>query len=360
MTRTMMQSPPLAPDACPQCGTHLARALLVCPGCRRLVHAKHLAVLAAEARAAADAGDTLGALQRWRSALELLPPESRQHQAIADTVVTLSRAVDASGSSPDGVATSPNGVPPRRPASPLLHAAAAAGGLALLLWKFKFIAVAVLSKLKLLIGGFSSGGTVLTMLLSLGVYWTAWGWKFALGLVLSIYVHEMGHIAALRRYGIRATAPMFIPGLGALIRLRQHPVDAREDARIGLAGPVWGLGAATVAYGVALATGWPSWAAIAKVGAWINLFNLLPLGPLDGGRGFRALSRNQRWLAVLAILVTWYFSHEGLLALIAIVAVLYAVGGADNAPGDRTALLTYIVLVVLLTALSLIPVALST
>src|SRR4029079_13484890 len=96
--------------------------------------------------------------------------------------------------------------------------------------------------------------TVLSMLLSLGVYWTAWGWKFALGIVLSIYVHEMGHVIVLGRYGFRATAPMFIPGLGALVRLRQHVVNPREDAEIGLAGPIYGLGAALVALGLWLAT----------------------------------------------------------------------------------------------------------
>ena len=69
------------------------------------------------------------------------------------------------------------------------------------------------------------------MLLSLGVYWTAFGWKFALGLVLSIYVHEMGHVAMLRRYGIKSTAPMFIPGLGAMVRMKQYPHSQDQKAR---------------------------------------------------------------------------------------------------------------------------------
>src|SRR5437870_5020636 len=93
------------------------------------------------------------------------------------------------------------------------------------------------------------------MLLSAGLYWTIWGWKFAFGLVLSIYIHEMGHVQALQRYGIKATAPMFIPGFGAVIRLKQHPADAREDARVGLAGPLRGLRAALAAYAVYRATG---------------------------------------------------------------------------------------------------------
>ena len=124
------------------------------------------------------------------------------------------------------------------------------------------------------------------MLLSMGVYWTAWGWRFALGLVLSIYIHEMGHVAALQRYGIKATAPMFIPGFGAMVRLNQYPANPAEDARVGLAGPLWGLGAAVFAYAVFLATAIPFWAAIARTGALINLFNLLPIWQLDGGRGY--------------------------------------------------------------------------
>src|SRR2546428_13931548 len=73
------------------------------------------------------------------------------------------------------------------------------------------------------------------MLLPMGWYGTIWGWKFARGFVVSIYIHEMGHVQALPRYGIKATAPMFIPGVGAFIRLKQYPTDRREDARVGLA-----------------------------------------------------------------------------------------------------------------------------
>src|SRR2546430_11600704 len=81
---------------------------------------------------------------------------------------------------------------------------------------------------------------------------------------------------------------MFIPGVAAFIRLKQYPTDRREDARVGLAGPIWGAGAAIAAYGVYLATGAGIWGAIAHVGAYINLFNLLPVWQLDGGRGFRS------------------------------------------------------------------------
>src|SRR5439155_20796972 len=178
----------------------------------------------------------------------------------------------------------PTGAIPVAPSAgnkaPGLRAATGVGAIGLLLWK-----------LKALLLGLTKGTTLFSMLLSLGVYWTAWGWKFALGLVLSIYVHEMGHVAALRRYGIRASAPMFIPGVGAVIRAQQSPANPIEDARVGLAGPIWGLGAALASLGLYLVTDWPICLAMARVGAWINLFNLLPLWPLDGGRGFQSLPR---------------------------------------------------------------------
>ena len=115
------------------------------------------------------------------------------------------------------------------------------------LWKFKFLLVSLATKGKLLLLGLTKASTFFSMLLAFGVYWTAWGMWFALGVVLSIYVHEMGHVFALRRFGIAATAPMFIPGLGALIRLRGQRLSPREDARVGLAGPMWGLAAALAA-----------------------------------------------------------------------------------------------------------------
>src|SRR5690349_22006017 len=104
------------------------------------------------------------------------------------------------------------------------------------------------------------------MLASIGLYWALYGWKFGLGFVLSIYIHEMGHVTALARYGIPATPPMFIPGFGAFVRLKAYPANPGEDARTGLAGPLWGLGAALAAMGVSIATGSDLWAAIARTG----------------------------------------------------------------------------------------------
>jgi Zn-dependent protease len=161
----------------------------------------------------------------------------------------------------------------------------------------------------------------------------------------------MGHVAALRRFGIPASAPMFIPGIGAFVRLRQRPVSPREDARVGLAGPLWGLGAAVAAWAVHLAGGGPVWAAIAKWGALINLFNLLPLWGLDGGRGFHALSRGQKIFAAAALGVLWAVTREGMLVLLLILAGFQAFSRRNAEPGDRLALAQYVSLAAVLAAL---------
>ena len=190
------------------------------------------------------------------------------------------------------------------------------GAIGLLLWKLKGLLLLALSKLKFLALGLSKGGTLVSMLLSMGVYWAVWGWQFAAGLVLSIYVHEMGHVASLTRHGVKASPPMFVPGLGAYIRMRAGRLSPRVDARVGLAGPIWGLGAALVCYAVYVLADAPLFGALARLGGFINLFNLLPVWQLDGARAFHALTLGQRRLALAAIAGTWFVSGEGLLLII--------------------------------------------
>ena len=170
----------------------------------------------------------------------------------------------------------------------------------------------MITKAKFLLLGLTKASTLFSMLAAFGVYWTVFGGWFALGLVLSIYVHEMGHVAALVRYGVPATAPLFIPGVGAVIRLQQSFIDPREDARVGLAGPIWGCAAALVCAATYLVTDEPLWGALARVGAWINLFNLTPIWQLDGSRAFHSLTRPQRWLAVTAVAFAWAFTGDGI------------------------------------------------
>jgi Zn-dependent protease len=346
-----MSNPEAEAAQCPQCGTRLAPALLACPACGRLVHAAALKALSAEAEHADQARDSAAALASWRQALELLPPQSRQHAVITARIEELGKQAP-----PAAVPAAPSaGAAGAGPSKARAGGIAGLGALALVLWKFKFVAALVLTKGKFLLLGLTKASTFFSMFLSLGVYWAAWGWKFALGLVLSIYIHEMGHVAALRRYGIKASAPMFIPGVGAFVRLHQRPANPVEDARVGLAGPLWGLGAALATFAVYLATDWPSWLAITRVGAWINLFNLTPLWQLDGARGFRALTRAQRWLAVAGLGVAWFLTAEGLLALLLIVGIAAALSPSAATKPDRLGLAQYLFLVAALSLLCVLP-----
>jgi Zn-dependent protease len=132
--------------------------------------------------------------------------------------------------------------------------------------------------------------TSATMLVSVAAYALIWGWRFAVGFVLLLLVHEMGHVIQLRREGIKASAPMFIPFLGALVAMKELPKDAAAEARVGLAGPVLGSLGALVPLGLWALTGDELFQALAFVGFFLNLFNLLPVLPLDGGRAMAALS----------------------------------------------------------------------
>jgi Zn-dependent protease len=169
-----------------------------------------------------------------------------------------------------------------------------------------------LPKLKL----FTTSGS---MLVSIAAYQLIFGWAFAVGLVLLLLLHELGHVIQLRREGIQASAPMFIPFLGAVISARSLGDDAAAEARVGLAGPVLGSIATLVPLGIWLATGEELWRAIAYIGFFLNLFNLLPVLPLDGGRAMAALSP-WVWFAGFAglIALTFFFPNPILLLVILI------------------------------------------
>jgi Zn-dependent protease len=164
------------------------------------------------------------------------------------------------------------------------------------------------------------------------------------------------HVVALRRFGFKATAPLFIPGLGAVIRLQQRVTNPREDAAIGLAGPIYGLGAALASAALWIATKHPIFGAIAGVGAWINLFNLTPVWTLDGGRAFHGMSRGQRLLCAVAAGICWYFVRDGMLLLLLIVIGLRVLSEPGDKAGNRSATSQYVLLVVALSLLCLIKV----
>jgi Zn-dependent protease len=128
------------------------------------------------------------------------------------------------------------------------------------------------------------------MAVSVAAYASIWGWTFALGFVVLLLIHETGHVIALRHEGIPASAPMFIPFLGAVITARSLGDDAAAEARVGLAGPVLGSLGASACLLLWQLTGNTFWEALGFTGLFLNLFNLLPVVPLDGGRAMAAMS----------------------------------------------------------------------
>ncbi len=173
----------------------------------------------------------------------------------------------------------------------------------------------LLPKLKLLT-------TVGTMVVSIAAYSLVFGIPFAVGFVALLLLHETGHVIQLRREGVKASAPMFIPFLGAVISAKSMGKDAAAEARVGLAGPVLGTLASLVPLGLWLATGGEFWRALAYIGFFLNLFNLLPVVPLDGGRAMAALSP-AIWLVGLAgLLALTVFYPSPLLFLILILGGL--------------------------------------
>jgi Zn-dependent protease len=323
----------VTPSRCSHCQTELPPFALACPACGALIHAEQLKQLAGDAEVAAQSGDLVAARDRWTQILELLPPHSRQHALVGERIAGLTRRIDE---------TRPE--PLTAPAGDKSWWQRGVGGAVT-------VALLLLSKLKFLLLGLTKASTFISMFAFFGVYWSVYGWPLALGLVLSIYIHEMGHVAMLRRLGIGAGAPLFIPGVGAVVMLKQHVTDPLTDAKIGLAGPVWGLGAAVAALAVYGLSGAKIWLAIAQLTGFINLFNLIPVWQLDGSRGFHVLARSERWILVGAIAAALMITEQRLLLIVGAVAVWRAMQ-KDAGPGDTRVLATFATLVVTLALLA--------
>jgi Zn-dependent protease len=321
-------TPDVRPSTCARCSTELSALALVCPSCSALVYRERLEDLAARASRATTEGDRATARALWEQARTLVPPQSEQYRQIGDRLAALADEVP--------------GLPS---ASPTDHSNSS-------WWKKSAAAAAtigflLIGKLKFLLLGLTKLSTFASMFGFIAVYWSIHGWPLAVGLAGSIYIHEMGHVAMLRRLGIQAGAPMFIPGVGAFVMLKEHVSDPIADARIGLAGPVWGLGAAVASWLTYLATGAPIWLAITELTGFLNLFNLIPIWQLDGSRGFHALSRQERWIVIAVICIALWLTGVGVLWLVAGVA-LFRTLRDDAGPGHQPTLLTFAGLVLAL------------
>lgn len=291
-----------AKQFCQQCGEALSAGVLACPACQRLVYASELKEMAERARATEAVGNFDATRTLLQEMLMMLPRGSSQYQAVAAKLAGL----------PPPTA---HDVPKSEGWKKLVGSLGVAGAL---LWKFKTVGLLLATKGKFLLLGLTKLPTLLSMFASMGVYWALYGWRYAVGLVVSIYLHEMGHMWAFRRFGVPATAPMFIPMFGAFVRSEAPIASAHDDARIGLGGPWWGLGACLLFEAGAQVMDLRWMSAVAHTGAVINLFNLVPVFGLDGSHAYNVLGRKQRGIILGTMLGMWYLSSETMFFLIAI------------------------------------------
>lgn len=178
--------------------------------------------------------------------------------------------------------------------------------------KVKFF---LLPALKFLPVFLKTGGS---MVLMIGVYAMMLGFWYAFGFVLLIFVHECGHLLAAKRLGLKVGAPVFIPFMGAIIALKEAPPNAWVEAQVGIGGPMLGTLGAGICYLVYLATNNPLFGALAYTGFFLNLFNLMPVGFLDGGRIVTALSP-WLWVAGFAILACLTFLHPNFILILILI-----------------------------------------
>lgn len=180
----------------------------------------------------------------------------------------------------------------------------------------------------------TSGGT---MLISLGAYALIWGWRYAAGFIALLFCHEMGHYLAARRRGLNVGAPTFIPFVGAWIELKEQPMNAETEAYVAMAGPLAGTMASLACYFLARSEGSDLLLAISYSGFFLNLFNLIPVPPLDGGRMTAVVSRKFWLLGAPALVGVFLWRPSPMLILVALLAAPHLWralrGEAGEAPG---------------------------
>jgi Zn-dependent protease len=221
----------------------------------------------------------------------------------APTAVPVARPADNPfGDSPHESA------PPRSLRKRIGSALAAIGALIAKFFAFIKGALLFLPKIKLL----TTAGTAIV---SIVVYSWFFGWTFAIGFVLLLFVHEMGHVIQLRREGVKATAPMFVPLLGAVVFMKSLPDDALAEARVGLAGPILGTAGSAVCFAIGEATNSDLLRALAYVGFLLNLINLVPLVPFDGGRAMAAMAPALWFVGLGAMIVLFAITRNAFLLI---------------------------------------------
>lgn len=328
---TQVMAPP-----CERCGWALDPYALACRNCGGLAHRAELQRLAAEATRL-ETIDPAAAALCWRRCLSLLPREAGQYAAIYHRLAALSP-----GSF--GYAHDPHA---REPHTQDAHARGPAAGPGTHPMRGPDSRAAPPPDDPPLVAVLKTGGSMLVSILAYALFISgdlAGRLLFATGFVVLILVHELGHVAAMRYYGLSASPPIFIPFLGALIRLRQAPPDAKAEAIVGLGGPLAGTVGALACYGLYLVMP-PDAAArdlvyiLAFVGFMLNLFNLLPVPPLDGGRITAAVSPKIWMLGIAGLigLIVKEVVYDGRFPIILVLVLLIALPRVGSTLARRRA-----------------------
>jgi Zn-dependent protease len=313
---------------CPNCSLWLPPGSLACPDCHTLVYGRHLEQLARNASQLEVEQRWAEAREAWHAALAWLPPTTKQAAVVQqhiDTIDARAKAADDSRA---------KWTKRLGPFAPLFFFLLKAKTFLLAILKFKFL---------------------LSFVAFFGIYWAIFGWRFGLGFTLAILLHELGHYIAVRRRGLKADLPVFLPGLGAYVRWYAQGMSLDTLAEIALAGPAAGLLTAIAclaafrAYGgvwgvpfselAARQSGFgaPLFGSLAHVGAWLNLLNLVPVFGLDGAQATYALDRTQRALVLGACIVLFALLHEAVFLFIAVgMAWRLFSGPVPQKPSSRT------------------------
>ena len=277
---------------CPNCGHELALGALACPVCHVLIHGAQLNALAREAKELEAQSRLAEAREVWQRSLAMLPHDSKQAEWVQEHLRSLADQTTEAA--------------PARPAPAWVRRLGPLAPIALVLAKGKGLLLAVF-KLKFLFSFFSF----------IALYGAMFGWRYGAGFAVCILIHEMGHFIDIKRRGLPAEMPVFLPGLGAYVKWTGLGVTMRQMAQIALAGPLAGWIAAAACFIVYTYTHDPLWAALARTGAVINVLNLIPVWMLDGGKAASSLGQVERAALLAAALGIWLLSWEPIFFLVA-------------------------------------------
>ncbi len=275
---------------CPHCGTALSLGALVCPQCQSLIHSEDLLRLSTAAKNFEAQQKPAEAREVWTQTLALLPRDSSQAAWVRDHLQTLPRYA-------------PKVTPQQQ--HPWISKLGPLAPIVLVLAKSKTLLFA-LFKLKFLL----SLGTYVAL------YWALYGWQFGTGFAALILIHEMGHYLDIRRRGLPADMPVFLPGLGAYVRWDALGVTPQTRAEVSLAGPFAGLVATAICAALYLHSSYGLWSTLCHASGVLNVLNLTPVWILDGERAARALGKTERVLLLVTCLALWLLAGQGIFFIV--------------------------------------------